>query len=217
MFDAEFYRHNRSVLSNRIKYGVVVMAGNARMQRTGDTNYPFRQDSDFLYLTGVSEPRACLVIDIDEGTEFIMIDKNTGVSAIFDGNFEPSELIRISGITDIRSYREGLAYLNNMPKAKKVYFNETKKRFISEATLNGFRQTIKRRLSASGFKTEDVGPHLAELRMIKQPLEISAIRQAVEITKRSLNEVESSISTAENEQDLLKVLNTQFILSLIHI
>jgi Xaa-Pro aminopeptidase len=211
MFDAEFYTTNRSALTKRLKTGVVVIAGNALMQRTGDTNFAFRQDSDFVYLTGVTEPRACLVIDIDAGIEFIMVDKNTGVTAIFDGIFDSEEITKISGITDIRSYRDGFKHLSELSKVKKLYFNETKMRFISDTTLNGFRQSIKKRLTVKGLKTQDVRQYIAELRMIKQPQEIAAISQAVEITKRSLKKVEAHIVAAKNEQDLLHVLNMQFI------
>ena len=42
--------------------GVAIVFGNTEAPRNGDTHYPFRQDSDFFYLTGFNEPNAVLVL-----------------------------------------------------------------------------------------------------------------------------------------------------------
>ena len=42
--------------------GVALIFGNTEVSRNGDTHYPFRQDSDFFYLTGFNEPNAVLVL-----------------------------------------------------------------------------------------------------------------------------------------------------------
>ena len=42
--------------------GVALVFGNTEVSRNGDTHYPFRQDSDFFYLTGFNEPNAVLVL-----------------------------------------------------------------------------------------------------------------------------------------------------------
>ena len=38
--------------------------------RSNDTQYPFRQDSDFWYLTGFDHPDAVAVLRTDGGPEF---------------------------------------------------------------------------------------------------------------------------------------------------
>lgn len=203
--------NNRSSLKKRVGSGIIVVAGNSLMQRTGDTNYPFRQDSDFLYLTGICEPKACLVIDIDADIEFILLDKKTGTAEIFDGNFDAQEIKSISGIAEIKSFKDGLAYIAAHAKKQKVYFNDVQNLNKVEFTLNDFRLIAKKRLKARRLDIVDVHPHIATLRMIKQSQEVTAIEQAVKVTKRSLQEVEAHIATSENEQDLLRVLNAQFI------
>ena len=42
--------------------GVAVIPGACERLRNGDSEYPFRQDSDFLYVTGFNEPDAVLVL-----------------------------------------------------------------------------------------------------------------------------------------------------------
>jgi Xaa-Pro aminopeptidase len=41
---------------------LILLAAAPERPRNGDSFYPFRQDSDFLYLTGFSEPEAVLVL-----------------------------------------------------------------------------------------------------------------------------------------------------------
>ncbi len=57
------YRHRRRGLMERMAAGAVALipAANTRT-RTRDIDYVFRQDSDFWYLTGFSEPGALLVL-----------------------------------------------------------------------------------------------------------------------------------------------------------
>ncbi|MGH7894298.1 MAG: aminopeptidase P N-terminal domain-containing protein, partial [Candidatus Binatia bacterium] len=41
--------------------GVMLIAAASEQLRSGDVHYPFRQDSDFDYLTGLGEPE-CLAV-----------------------------------------------------------------------------------------------------------------------------------------------------------
>lgn len=45
---------------------LTVIRGNSLVLRNGDVHYPFRQDSDFLYLTGLSVPGLVVTIRKDE-------------------------------------------------------------------------------------------------------------------------------------------------------
>ena len=45
---------------------LTVIRGNSLVLRNGDVHYPFRQDSDFLYLTGLSVPGLSVTISRDE-------------------------------------------------------------------------------------------------------------------------------------------------------
>lgn len=48
------------------KEGLTMIRGNSLVLRNGDVHYPFRQDSDFLYLTGLSIPGLVMTICDDE-------------------------------------------------------------------------------------------------------------------------------------------------------
>ncbi len=208
MFDSEFYTQNRANLRRKIGDHITVVVGNSLMQRTGDTQFPFRQNGDFLYLSGITEPNCALVINGKTGEEFIMVDAKTGIHKIFDGAYNPKELAGISGITDIRTSAEGLAYFTQHAQGF-AYINSGKAPKV-DFTINGYRAKLAQRIKRSGVGTKDVRPVIAQLRMIKQPNEIGAIQKAIAITKNALSEIEPLIQNAKNENDLSIELNVRF-------
>lgn len=57
------FKRRRSQLMKMIGPGSIAIVSSAKEKsRNSDVNYPFRQDSDFLYLTGFNEPEAVLVL-----------------------------------------------------------------------------------------------------------------------------------------------------------
>ena len=57
-----FARRRREFLEKMGK-GIAILASAPERTRSRDIDYPYRQDSDFYYLTGVSEPKAWAVLD----------------------------------------------------------------------------------------------------------------------------------------------------------
>lgn len=58
------YLERRVQLSDKMDVNsVAVVFGATKSIRNGDQEYPFRQDSDFWYLTGINEPNAILIIE----------------------------------------------------------------------------------------------------------------------------------------------------------
>jgi len=58
----EFSRRRQRLMAEVGEHSMVVLAAAPERPRNGDTFYPYRQDSDFLYLTGFNEPEAMLVL-----------------------------------------------------------------------------------------------------------------------------------------------------------
>ena len=72
MFSADVYVERRKRLRTDIGSGLILLLGNEEspMNYT-DNQYPFRQDSSFLYFFGLDCPGLAAVIDVDQGTECI--------------------------------------------------------------------------------------------------------------------------------------------------
>ena len=59
---AEFARRRRHLMAMMNSNSIALVPAAAECTRSRDTEYPFRQDSDFLYLTGFNEPDAVLAL-----------------------------------------------------------------------------------------------------------------------------------------------------------
>ncbi len=59
---AEFARRRKQLMRMAGPDAILILPAAAERIRNNDSHYPYRQDSDFLYLTGFNEPEAVLVL-----------------------------------------------------------------------------------------------------------------------------------------------------------
>lgn len=63
---SNFFERNRTKLVSQLpSKSIALFVANESMPRNGDEFYPFRQQSDFYYLTGIEEENALLLIAPD--------------------------------------------------------------------------------------------------------------------------------------------------------
>ena len=73
MNKTDIYQKRRIALAKKIRAntggGVAVIATASELSRNRDSEFPYRHDSDFFYLSGFEEPGATLVIKVDQNSE----------------------------------------------------------------------------------------------------------------------------------------------------
>ncbi|MFZ7125981.1 MAG: aminopeptidase P family protein [Desulfobacterales bacterium] len=90
MFDAETYRKRREEVGRAVGKGLILFLGAEEQPVNFAANaYPFRQDSSFLYFAGIDTPGLRVLLDIDEGVEFLIGRPPDPDAAIWTG-IEPS-------------------------------------------------------------------------------------------------------------------------------
>jgi Xaa-Pro aminopeptidase len=62
MKPAEFKRRRNQLMKMMGKNTIAILTSASEIIRNRDSHFPFRQDSDFLYLTGFNEPDAVMVL-----------------------------------------------------------------------------------------------------------------------------------------------------------
>jgi len=84
---AEYQRRRRSLLDAVGKGGAALLAAAPEQLRNRDVHYPYRQDSDFSYLTGFPEPEAVLVLvpNRKEGEVVIFCRPHDEKMEVWDG------------------------------------------------------------------------------------------------------------------------------------
>lgn len=193
LFGSDFFFANRERLRQLFTgTAPIVLTAHGLVQKSADDAFPFRQDSSFWYLTGINEPDITLVMD--KGREYLIIPDRGDWMETAEGALDVAELTRRSGIETILSQKEGWRQL--AARVKKVQHVATLSASPAYVEVYGMytnpaRATLIKRLKEINNELEllDLKQHLTRMRMVKQPLEVEAIRQAIDITIETLKGV----------------------------
>ena len=170
---AAFHAGRRAALRAAIGDSVAVVSSGSAPVRNRDTHYPFRPDSDFLYLTGFYEEDAVMVLLPESaGGEFILFCQP-----------KDPEQERWNGL------RAGLEGACGQYAADRAFcVDELVQRLpelIGDRTLLTPEQPrLRARIKEALPEAEpgDLAPHLHPLRLIKQPDELVQMRAAAELS-----------------------------------
>jgi Xaa-Pro aminopeptidase len=102
MFSADVYIERRKRLRTDVQNGLILFLGNEESPMNyADNQYPFRQDSSFLYFFGLDCPGLAAVIDVEKGTECMFGDDLTVDDIVWTGP-QPTlkEKCRKTGISE---------------------------------------------------------------------------------------------------------------------
>ena len=131
---ASLFIRNREKLAGSLTSGsMAVLMSAKRMPRNGDQFYPFRQGSDFFYLSGINMEGCVLVLSPFHSDpslrEILFIPKTTAKSEIWSGpTLTREEAESQSGIKEIRWADEADELLKLMlPSASAVYADQKEK------------------------------------------------------------------------------------------
>lgn len=214
LFDGRFFQGNRRTLLERLDApGVVVLAAHTMIQRNRDNSYPFRQESTFWYMAGVSEPD--VAVAFDEHEAFLI--KPTGrhqAHEAFEGSIDNAALTEQSGGLEVLDHQTGWRRLKSLAaKHGIVYTPQTSASYIRALGLqtnsgpSRLRTSLKRRLPGS-VTYQDIRADLSVLRVVKQPAELATIRRAIEVTTEAFSALNNE--TLDNEAGVAARLRYEF-------
>lgn len=207
-FTSEFFAGNRQRLRELFMgTAPIVISANGLLQKASDEAYPFHQDRSFWYLTGIDEPDAVLVMD--KAKEYIILPQQGDVKNWFDGAIDLDLVRRISGIEVILDEKEGWKQLEaRLHRVHHVATLAANPKYMDAIGLyaNPARAEVIRRMQEVNPKLEllDLRPHITRMRMVKQPVELAAIQEAIDITLAAIKESvrRSKLDTYEYEYEL---------------
>lgn len=195
VFTPDFFRGNRQRLRELFTgTAPIVLTANGLQQKSTDATYPFKQDSNFWYLTGIDEPNFVLVID--KNKEYIIAPELSHYQEIFDGGVDAEVIRSTTGIDIVLPAKDGWRQLESrLKRVKHVATIAAPPAFVQTYGMytSPARATLIRRLKQLNPNMEmlDLSQHLQRLRMVKQPIEVQAIQAAVDATAGALEYVET--------------------------
>jgi len=206
-FSPEFFAGNRQRLAAKLDGALIVVAANALVQRSADTTFPFRQESNFWYLTGLDEPEYLLVLDPAAPDEpFLVMPTWDAHHEQWDGTASVRELKATSGIKTILDETAGWERLRPLiRKHGKVHFNQAHAAYLEIYNFyaNPAQVRAEQRLKEAGAREIiNCKVDIARLRQVKQPCELDALQSAVDITAATLDEVRAKLTAYESENQV---------------
>jgi Xaa-Pro aminopeptidase len=192
-FTSEFFAGNRDRLRQLFTgTAPIVVTASGLLQRGGDSAYPFQQDANFWYLTGIEEPDIVLVID--KAKEYLIVPARGDARVAFDGSVNTEELVRTSGVRTVLDDKEGWRQLDaRLKRAKHVATLSPPPTYIEEHGLytNPARTQLVSRMKEAHDDLEllDLSQHMGLLRVVKQPEELAAIQQAIDVTIDTIRDI----------------------------
>ena len=213
-FSEAFFQDNRKRLRALFQgTAPIVLTANGQLQKSTDSTYRFKQDGNFWYLTGIDLPDIILVLDKDK--EYLILPEESQAKQDFYGAIDRGALSQRSGIETILDAKRGWKQLTNrLERVKHVATIAPPAAYLdtfgyytnpARAVLN---QTIKD-INPS-IELLDLRQQFALMRTVKQPEEISAIKDAIRITSEALLDIRKDIKDYKYEYEIEATLSHRF-------
>jgi Xaa-Pro aminopeptidase len=196
---SELFKRNREKLTSLMDSGSVALIQSAEKKaRNGDQFYPYRQNSNFFYLSGINQEDSMLILypDCSDPSlrEILFVKKPTPKSDLWSGPLlTQTQAGSLSGIQEVRWLEEADTFLELfIPGCSRVYADQKDK----------FEHKLK---------LTPLSPLINQLRVIKEELEIEEIKKAARITHAAFLQVLKITKPGIKEYQLEAEIIAEFI------
>jgi Xaa-Pro aminopeptidase len=182
---------------------------------SGDVNYPYRQDSNFFYLTGIEQPESIVVILPGNKTqkEFLFIRPRDAVREHWEGHsLSTDEAVQLSGIKTVYETKDFEPFIGAMLSGKPFdkdssaaasdvegFFSALKNNKAQVAVVgpppgnsgvvpDSYAYVNKLHERFSGFQMRDVTTLFGRLRLIKTDYEQKMLAESARISAEAHRE-----------------------------
>ncbi|MGY6588601.1 MAG: aminopeptidase P N-terminal domain-containing protein [Wenzhouxiangella sp.] len=203
----EFAQRRQRLMTETGAGSLVLLASASERLRNGDSHYPFRQDSDFHYLTGLNEPDAVLVLapGREAGEQLLFLRPNNpereqwdGPRLGLDGAREQLGMDDAFPISDLDDILPGL-----MEGVDRVYCLVGKDAQFDQRVI-GWRNRLREKNKGQRGPAELISlEHLLhEQRLIKSSDEIRMMQKAARISAAAMRRAMQQCRPGRNEAEI---------------
>lgn len=185
MITLKEYQKRRTALMKKLPaQSIAIIPAGEEVLRSGDVHYPFRQQSDFLYLTGFSEPQAVLILK--DGKSILFNQPQDAQKTIWTGPvLGQDEALSLLGvdeaysITDLEPQLQGL-----FEGVTAIYYPFLQGGQWEKMLFSTWKKARAQRRQDKGLPSafHDIAPWIANMRLLKSQEEIQLIQQVVDVS-----------------------------------
>jgi len=212
--DKTLFINNRASLTEKIKpKSIAVFNSNDTMPTSADGAYPFLQNTDLFYLTGIDQEESILMICPNatekKHREILFIKETNEEIAIWQGEkYTKKQATQISGILTIYwSWEFERVFRDLVFDCDRIYLNSNehpRADVTVETSDNRFVKHCKALYPL--HKYGRLAPIMHDVRAIKSDIEVGLIQQACEITEKTfyrlLNVIKPGVWEFEIEAEI---------------
>jgi len=200
------YKQRRDTFAQSLKNDSVAVLFSAEPKtRSNDTEYPYRQDSNFYYLTGFTEDKAALIfVKKSKKTKtYLFVYKKDPVEELWNGKRLGLQRAKeLFSVDDVFEQSELTAKLKS--------FLEHKKRLYYDFKLDYSKVKILKRYAKGIDLFENAASMIESMRLIKSDAEIALIKEALRITKKAHHHAMKRAKILHYEYELQAVIEYVF-------
>ncbi|MES2654785.1 MAG: aminopeptidase P family protein [Bacteroidota bacterium] len=192
-----FFTNNRKRLVALLKQqSIAVFNSNDILPTNADGTFPFKQNNDLYYLTGIKQEETILLLFPDAvenwQKEILFILEPNALHVKWEGHkLSKEEAAKISGISEVRYLREFKSIFKQLAvQAQTICINtneHTRAKLSIQTRDDRFLTWCKTTYTLHNY--ERLAPLIQGLRVIKQDEEIVLLRQAAFITEKGFRRV----------------------------
>lgn len=215
----ELFSYNRARFTAQMKSdSIAIFHSNELMPTSADATFPFRQNPDLFYLTGIDQEETTLILfpdaPVEAYREMLFIRRTNEYIAVWEGEkLSPEQAKAISGMKNIYMADEFDTMLKVlMNHAENVYLNLNEHdRSSNEVPYKDLRfaNELKQRYPLHNYKR--AAPIMESLRAIKSEIEIDLLKRSCDITGGAFHRVLKFVKPGVKEYEIEAEIMHEFL------
>ena len=213
------YIENRKRLTALLEEkSLVLLFSNDKMPRNGDQFFPFRQNSNLLYLCGIDQANTILAICPEHPNpkfrEILFIEESTEKTKIWEGyKYTKEHAKNSSGVNTVFWTSEFDAVLKDLTyHSQNIYLNVAEStKFSAELESKEYRCFLEIKNKYPLHQYHRLFPILRDLRLVKLMEEINQMLKACNITAKAFERVLHYVKPSVTEYEIEAEITHEFI------
>jgi len=212
----EFARRRRQLMRMAGEDAIIILQAAPPRVRNNDVHYPYRQDSDFLYLTGFNEHSALLVMipDEDKGKSIFFCRSRDPEREMWDGRMAgPESAVSDYGMDEAYDIKESDSRLRDLLHDRdRIYYDLGRDPLFDQRLigwLNEFRGEARKTFHAPE-EIHALDHMVHDMRLYKSRDELTVMRRAAKVSIEAHEEAMRNCRPGMSEADIHAVLLHSF-------
>ncbi|MGB4762299.1 MAG: aminopeptidase P family protein [Candidatus Saccharimonas sp.] len=195
------FSRNRQRVFEAMGGSLVVVTAYDLLQWSGDMEVPFLQESSFWWLTGIEEPGWKAILDGARHRTILVRPEREPIEVVFGGSLTDEQVLQLTGANEVIAMNDFEPMLRQLHRRHSTVYTLAESRahgFVLNPAGKQLTSVLKRIFDSVQVCSQQVN----KLRAIKQPDEIAALQQAIDLTIEAFEHIHEHMSEYRNECEI---------------